>query len=575
LFCRHQLLVKRGFFNMAEVNGNLLVKGQHLNLKPETFVTDPLVGTLGAEARVWFNSTTKALKLFDGTAIVALGEGGGVSEQEVTDAIAAALIPYAESADVTTEIATAVSGLVNTTALNNAIDNALAGLDFQADVAGLETDYVDTPGRYIYVDGSSFTSGVAASAGDIVTVDNTGAVLTVAYDVSAEGAGALAWNTTGVEWLRWNGTDWAEFGGLTGFTAGDGIEKTGDVVSVKLDGATLTKGVNGLKVGDLSATYVTPAALATATADFQTEAEVAAAITAGTSTFQTAAQVGTLIDTALTPYAESADVTAEIATAVTGLASTASVTSAIDNALSGLDFQSDILGFETDFAGVAGRYILIDGLSGITPTVGNANDIVEVTAGGEATVLDYDVSVAGPGALVWNRAAANGGAWYRWNGTNWAVFGGLSGVTAGNGIADDEGTISVLAENASILVGVAGIKVGDLSATYVTPAAQTAVLADYVLETDLTTTLAGYATDAEVTTQIGTSFFAFDSGATSATTHTVTHNLGFQFPIVQVIDRATNMSVIPESIEYTSVNELVITLGVAATLRASVSWVNA
>lgn len=562
---------------MAEVNGNLLVKGQHLNLKPETFSTDPLVGTLGAEARVWFNSTTKALKLFDGTAIIALGEAGGVTEQDVTDAITAALVPYAESADVTTEISAAVSGLVNTTALNNAIDNALAGLDFQADVLGLDTDYSPgNPGRYIATPGTAgLSNGAGAAANDIVLIDGSSNITEIVYDVSAQGAGALVWNTLTSVWLRWNGTDWAEFGGLTGVTAGDGIEKTGDVVSVKLDGASLTVGVNGLKVGDLSATYVTPAALATATADFQTEAEVTAAITAGTSTFQTSAQVSTAISTALTPYAESADVTAEIATAVTGLVTDGEMTTAIDAALSGLDFQSDILGFETDFAGVAGRYILIDGLSGITPTVGNANDIVEVTAGGEATVLDYDVSVAGPGALVWNRAAANGGAWYRWNGTNWDVFGGLSGVTAGNGIADDEGTISVQAENASILVGVAGIKVGDLSATYVTPAAQTiainAAVADFVTETDLTA-VTGVVNDLQ--TQVGASFFGFSSGATSATTHTVTHNLNYQWPIVQVIDPVTNKVITPDSIEFTSANELVITLSEAATLRASVSWLN-
>lgn len=545
---------------MAEVNGNLLVKGKHLNLKPETFSTDPLVGTLGAEARVWFNSTTKALKLFDGTAIIALGEAGGVTEQDVTDAITAALVPYAESADVTTEISAAVSGLVNTTALNNAIDNALAGLDFQADVLGLDTDYSPgNPGRYIATPGTAgLSNGAGAAANDIVLIDGSSNITEIVYDVSAQGAGALVWNTLTGVWLRWNGTNWAEFGGLTGVTAGDGIEKTGDVISVKLDGATLTKGVNGLKVGDLSATYVTPAALATATADFQTEAEVTAAITAGTSTFQTSAQVSTAISTALTPYAESADVTAEIATAVTGLASTSSVTSAIDNALAGLDFQADVLGLETDFAGVAGRYILIDGLSGITATVGETNDIVQVTAGGEATVLAYDVSVEGPGALVWNRDAA---MWLRWNGTNWAEFGGLTGFTAGNGIETTGDVVSVKAANASITVAAGGISVGDLSATYVTPAA-------------LTTATADFQTDTEVATAIGTSFFAFDSGATSATTHTVTHNLGFQFPIVQVIDRATNMSVIPESIEYTSVNELVITLGVAATLRASVSWVN-
>lgn len=299
---------------MANINGDLLIQGsvtatgEHKNFKPEVLAVDPELNTLTAP-RIWFNSTSDSLKVFNGTAIVELGSGGagGVTPEELataledytttaalttllggyttdgeltaalgsyvlTTALTAALVPYAKSADVTDEITTAVTGLVNTTQLDNAIDNALAGLDFQPDVLGLESDYVATPGRYIYVDGAKFTSGVAASAGDIVTVDAAGAVLTVAYDVSVAGPGALVWNTAGIEWLRWNGTDWAEFGGLTGFTPGDGIIKTGDVVSVKLDGTTLTVGVNGLKIGDLSTLYVTPAALATALETYATEA---------------------------------------------------------------------------------------------------------------------------------------------------------------------------------------------------------------------------------------------------------------------------------------------------------------
>lgn len=280
------------------------------------------------------------------------------------------------------------------------------------------------------------------------------------------------------------------------------------------------------------------------------------------------------LETALLPYAETTDVNSAISTAVADLVNGTEMQSAIDNALAGLDFQEDILGFETDYTNVPGRYILVDGLSGITANVGNANDIVEVDAAGQATLLAYDVSAQGPGALVWNRAAANGGAWYRWNGTNWAVFGGLSGFTAGNGLEDVEGTVSVKASNASIVVAAGGISVGDLSATYVTPAAQT---------TAISTALADYATDTELTavaddvtaleTQLGASFFAFDSGATSATTHTITHNLNFRWPIVQLVDPTTNQIITADSVEFTTVNELVVTLATAATLRASISWV--
>lgn len=116
------------------------------------------------------------------------------------------------------------------------LDNAVANIakDYQADVLGLETDFVDVAGRYIYVDGSKFTTGVAASAGDIVVVDATGAVTVLAYDVSVEGPGALAWNRTSETWNQWNGTVWGDFGGLSGVNAGVGLAKDGNTINVKL-----------------------------------------------------------------------------------------------------------------------------------------------------------------------------------------------------------------------------------------------------------------------------------------------------------------------------------------------------
>lgn len=546
---------------MANVNGNLVVQGQVLNLKLERLAAAPVTDLV--EGRVWWDTALKALRLFDGVEEQGVG---GISAEDLT----AALAPYAQTANVTTAISNAVADLVSDTDLQNAIDNALAGLDFQADVLGLETDFVATAGRYIYVDGTTFATGVAAAAGDIVTVDAAGEILSVAYDVSAAGPGALAWNRDGVQWLRWDGSTWAEFGGLTGFTAGNGIEKTGDVVSVKAGDASIVVDSSGVKVGDLSATYVTPAAqttaISTAVSGLQSAAQVTTAINTAIADLQDADEVEAAIVAALTTYAKSADVTTEISTAVSGLASTTSVNNAIANALSGLDFQADVLGLETDFAGVAGRYIMVDGLSGITPTVGNANDIVEVTAGGEATVLAYDVSAQGPGALVWNRADS---MFMRWNGTTWAEFGGLTGFTAGDGIEKTGDVVSVKAEDATILVGANGVKVGDLSATYVTPAAQT---------TAINTAVSGLATDTDLTaleTRVSASFFPFDSGATSATSHTVTHNLGYRWPIVQVVDKATNKVIIPDDVSFTDANELVVTLGVAATVLVQVSWVKA
>lgn len=546
---------------MANVNGNLRVQGQVLNLKLERLAAAPVTDLV--EGRVWWDTALKALRLFDGVDEQGVG---GISAEDLTTALA----PYAQTANVTTAISNAVADLVSDTDLQNAIDNALAGLDFQADVLGLETDFVATAGRYIYVDGTTFATGVAAAAGDIVTVDAAGEILSVAYDVSAAGPGALAWNVDGVQWLRWDGSTWAEFGGLTGFTAGNGIEKTGDVVSVKAGDASIVVDSSGVKVGDLSATYVTPAAqttaISTAVSGLQSAAQVTTAINTAIADLQDADEVEAAIVAALTTYAKSADVTTEISTAVSGLASTTSVNNAIANALSGLDFQSDVLGLETDFAGVAGRYIYVDGTTFATGVAAVANDIVVVDAAGVITENAYDVSAAGPGALVWNRDAT---MFLRWNGTTWAEFGGLTGFTAGDGIEKTGDVVSVKAEDATILVGANGVKVGDLSATYVTPAAQT---------TAINTAVSGLATDSDLTaleTRVSASFFPFDSGATSATSHTVTHNLGYRWPIVQVVDKATNKVIIPDDVSFTDANELVVTLGVAATVLVQVSWLKA
>lgn len=341
----------------------------------------------------------------------------------------------------------------------------------------------------------------------------------------------------------------------------------GDLTAPRIwfNGTTDTlKIFNGTAIVDLGAAGsggVTPAELATALEDYTTSAALTTLLGGYVTDGELTTALGdyvltTALTSALAPYAQSADVTSEIATAVTGLVNTTQLNNAIDGALAGLDFQADVLGREADFAGVAGRYILTDGLSGITPSVGNANDIVVVTAGGEATVLAYDVSVRGPGALVWDRAAA---MWLRWDGTNWAEFGGLSGVTPGDGIETAGAVVSVKLDGATLTKSANGLKVGDLSGTYVTPAA-------------LTTELADYATDAEVDTKVAGLFVPIDSA--SATTHTITHNLGYRWPNVMVVDAATNKQIIPDDIEFTTVNELVITLGVATAIKGGVVWLN-
>lgn len=253
-----------------KVLGNLNVIGQLLNLKPEVLATEPTLESLGTAPRMWVHENS--LKFFNGAAITNLS-AEGLTAQDITDA----LVPYAKSADVTSEITNAVADLVSTSELSTAlgsysttaqmttaIENALAGLDFQADVIGTEDQFSGVAGRYIFTSGSNFNTGEVATQNDIVEVDEAGTILAVAYDVSVQGDGTLVWNSTSKYWMRYNGANWAEFGGLVGLTGENGVQVNGGVVSIKLDGNTLTVGPDGLKVGDLSATYATVTALAEA-----------------------------------------------------------------------------------------------------------------------------------------------------------------------------------------------------------------------------------------------------------------------------------------------------------------------
>lgn len=335
---------------MSKINGDLLVRGFHLNLKPEQLATDPTTEELGNSPRIWGNSTDGSLKYFNGTELVNLSDIG-LTEAELTTALeeyvkttdlpapvdisglatktelTAAVADFATETQLAdavaplatkTELTTATQNLVSQTVMQGAIDNAIAGLDFQADVLGLESDFVDVAGRYIYVDGSKFTTGVAASVNDIVEVSATGEVLSVAYDVSAAGPGALAYNRAEQAFYRWNDTNWSEFGGLTAITNGNGLDKSGDVISVKAADATIVVDANGVKVGDLSAVYVTPAALTTATAGFATDAELTAAV------------ADLVSETALTAAVADLATKAEVTAAVADLVSDTELTTALD-----------------------------------------------------------------------------------------------------------------------------------------------------------------------------------------------------------------------------------------------------
>lgn len=127
------------------------------------------------------------------------------------------------------------------------LDNAISTLNWQEDIADIQTDATLDPGaspatgvRYIITDlaalNANFGTIAGVEDGDIVEFDGTNFV--VAFDVSDASlspAGTLAYvggsyNT----YYRYNGTSWAPFSGLDALTAGIGLVKTGNVIDVNL-----------------------------------------------------------------------------------------------------------------------------------------------------------------------------------------------------------------------------------------------------------------------------------------------------------------------------------------------------
>lgn len=137
------------------------------------------------------------------------------------------------------------------------LEEALLGLDFQADVVGFETDYTEgTAGRYIFVDGSLLVEGeFVPAAGDIVNVNEEGEITSIDYDISEAGVnGALAWNAAAGTWVSLKEGTWGAFGGLSGVTAGVGLSKVGNTISVRLGAgiADLPNGEVGVELGENS-----------------------------------------------------------------------------------------------------------------------------------------------------------------------------------------------------------------------------------------------------------------------------------------------------------------------------------
>lgn len=136
------------------------------------------------------------------------------------------------------------------------LENMKAGLDFQADVLAVQTDDTleDDAGdtrivevRFIVTDKDNLHESFGTIEGlqnnDIIgrVEDEQGYHYEVVYAVAEHGPGVLAWARDLEKYMKWDGEDWTEHGGLSGVTASNGLDKDGNTIFIKYGaGAKLT-----------------------------------------------------------------------------------------------------------------------------------------------------------------------------------------------------------------------------------------------------------------------------------------------------------------------------------------------
>lgn len=207
------------------------------------------------------------------------------------------------------------------------IDNAIAGIDWLQDSDAIQQDGTLDPElvtgkQYLILAADQINPNFGSITGlvDNMIVRYNGTAFVIVFDpTDSEAGGAVTWIKSIKEYRRFDGTVWTTFGGASEFNAGDGLNKSGNVVNVvvgagiqitsnavtakldsagglednagstrvKLDGATLARSVDGLAIADGGVGYdqIAAAALGTGlkqdTTNSKIAVDVAAVKTAG------------------------------------------------------------------------------------------------------------------------------------------------------------------------------------------------------------------------------------------------------------------------------------------------------
>lgn len=560
------------------VNGNLSIDGQVKDLKIDNLVADP--GS-PAESQMWYNTTSKALKYYDGTTTHIIATGGGDLS---------AYIKHDGTVSMTGELtldSNDQSGAAATGAVSKGhLDTALA----------LKQD------------------NLTGATSDLVATNLTNSMATVS---SASGKLISATSTTAAEIEFLAGVTSAIQGQIDGKEASLGyvpVNKVGDSMS-----GNLVMGGNSITniaaaVNPTDAVNLAQMQSALAGLDFQGDV--------------LAVQADALLDPTATPTTGDRYILTDVGALHTNFGTIAGVADGDIVEFDGTDFQvvydvsvqgEGTLAWDRDtgswqyFNGtVWGQFGGLDALNAGVGLVKSGNTInVNLGAGiGQLPTDEVGVDCSATGGLfntedgstVSTDTAAQlsikidaaGGMATTASGlkvnTAGIVEGMLNTSIVGNGLQGAGGSaLSVLTPASSgLTVDGTGVFVDDAemrNRVMYRDGAQ-AMTGDLILSSNdqsgssATTAISKGHYDAGVVvinqaitdldSKLGAGYFLYAETVTPSTTHTVTHNMGTQYVGVTVID-STGEVVIPESVSFTDANSLVVTFSNAETCRVVVN----
>lgn len=564
-----------------QVLGNLqLVGGGSIRgLRVEQLGADPLVGDL-LEARVWYNTATKALKYFDGTEVHTLAKGGNLTDYvrhdgtvAMTGALTLSSADQSEGADTTaiskghldTQLAlkqdnvtgAATSILSSDLTASRAVVSDAAGKVAVSNVTTTELGYL-----------SGVTSGVQAQIDS--KQDNLGYVPVNKAGDSMSGNLAMGDNRIIGLAAPIGATDAIRKIDLDNAIANLNWQE--DVLAVQVDATLVPSTVEGARYiitdsAALNAGFGTIAGLGDGDIVEYTGGEFVVAYDVSVAADNAAGTLATDLDSGrffrFNGTAWSAFEGMEALVAGIGLVRSGNVINV--NLGAGIsELPSDEVGI--DVRANSGLFLTVDGTTDTTDAAAQ----LAIRLGGNNSI-SFDV---GGGIQV----ASQG------------VQASMLGEVAGNGIQGGQGvSLSVKAADASIVVDASGVKLNEThtdgiyarqdgaafsgAVTVQTPtAANNPTTKQYV--DDLLTNSSNDLDALEARVSAG--HFVYDSTAsgtnTAAATHTVNHNIGTKYCQVTVVDDADEV-IMPDSISFVSATQLTVGFTVAIKCRVIVTAV--